>query len=127
MALALDEHGTLIEVLPETTVFMPGDLGEEAQFVDIARAQGHSPTHAAISVALSPEEICAIARREGWRCERFSRGGGLFEVIELWLENRQMIELLPPALAQTYLNFWSPENLRRFLAEAAPQPVGATR
>lgn len=34
---------------------------------------------------------------------------GLFEVIELWIENRVLIELLPPTIASGYLAFMEPD------------------
>ena len=43
----------------------------------------------------------AIARREGWKCFRCNRGP--FHVIEVWLENQLMVEILPPEFAAEYL------------------------
>jgi hypothetical protein len=43
----------------------------------------------------------AIAEREGWRAIELSRGA--FRVIEFWIENRVMLELLTEDMAQEYL------------------------
>ncbi|MBC8121536.1 MAG: hypothetical protein H7Y22_06835 [Gemmatimonadaceae bacterium] len=129
IALALDDLGTMVEVLPMGTVLTPGASdNEETQFVPAGITSGYVPTHAAISVALEQDAIERIAAREGWRCERFTRGQDFFTLIEFWVENRQLVELLPPADASRYTAFFHPENLRKMLAAESPvekQPVGA--
>ncbi|NJO50299.1 MAG: hypothetical protein HC840_13655, partial [Leptolyngbyaceae cyanobacterium RM2_2_4] len=47
-----------------------------------------------------------------WRSLHCNRDG-FFEVVELWVENTLMIELLPPAIAHHYLSFMRPENLKQ--------------
>jgi len=59
------------------------------------RSSAYSATHAAISTLASEAEIIALANREGWRALRCSRDG-FFDVIEFWVENRLLLELLPP-------------------------------
>ena len=103
MAVARDGNGTSVEVHPADTVLAPnGERG--ARFAKAAPASPHSPVHFALSVALDAEAVSAIARREGWLCAEASRGGD-FDVIELWVENRWLVEVLPPALAARYLAF----------------------
>ena len=64
------------------------------------------PFHVLLSVPLDPEQIEAIGAREGWRAKTFGRGmqghKPFFHVIEFWLENRLMIEVVPPAMAREY-------------------------
>jgi hypothetical protein len=43
---------------------------------------------------------------------------GPFEVIEFWVENKLMLELLPPVQAEKYLNFLKPENWQAFVEMA---------
>lgn len=117
LALALDTYGTLIEVHPQGTELVPGQIVAPCQEMINADPSPYNATHAALSVAISETQIRAIAAREGWQVARFDRAG-CFEVIELWLENRQLIELLPPELASRYLTFMHPENLERFFAES---------
>jgi hypothetical protein len=103
MAVARDGHGTGVEVHPAGTVLDPeGDA--QGRFARVPAASALAPFHIALSTPRSPQEVAAIARREGWRCAEFGRGGD-FEVIELWLEDRLLVELLPPALAARYLAF----------------------
>jgi len=119
-----DEHGTAIEVYPQGTELMPGSGEDEVVFVRNPLYSGYTATHAALSVPTSQEEIEAIGAREGWRTVRCNREG-FFDVIEFWVENRLMIELLPPVLAARYLEFMQPENLERVMAELAPTGVTA--
>jgi hypothetical protein len=37
-------------------------------------------------------------------------------VIEVWVENETMVEILPPAYAQEYLNFTRPDKVRAAMA-----------
>jgi hypothetical protein len=50
---------------------------------------------------MSQADITNIATREGWLCRRNDRAQ--FPVIEFWIENRLMCELLPPEFAREYL------------------------
>ena len=97
-----DEHGTAVECYPVGTEMYPPDGPEQAQFRHDPRATGHTATHAAISVDLEVDEVLAIAAREGWRALVLPRGG--FDVIEFWIDNTVMIELLTPAMAADYLS-----------------------
>src|SRR6266571_4581372 len=57
----------------------------------------------------SRKQIEAIGAREGWRAKTFGRGmrgrKPFFHVIEFWLENRLMIEVVPPAMVREYEDF----------------------
>jgi hypothetical protein len=107
IAWSRDAHGTAIEVYPVGTELFPDTGGGQANFRHEPRATGFVATHAAVSVDRSEAEILAVARREGWRALRLPRGG--FDVVEFWVENRVMLELLTPEMARDYL-----ETTRRF-------------
>ena len=113
-ALQLDENGSGVEVYPAGTELRPGG-GEGASFVK-KEARGYGPTHFALSVATDAETVEAIARREGWQCFRCNRGP--FHVIEVWLENESMVEVLPPDYAAEYLAFARPEGIEATLKSA---------
>lgn len=103
MAIARDSHGTSLEVYPADTQLKPnGVVGSE--FVRSGQAPGYGAVHFAVSVERPQAEVEAIARREGWACHVCSRGGN-FDVIEVWVENRFMVEVLPPDFAARYLSF----------------------
>jgi hypothetical protein len=45
--------------------------------------------------------VLELAARHGWRALRLSRGS--FDVIEFWIENCVMLEILTPEMAADYL------------------------
>jgi hypothetical protein len=97
-----DAHGTAIEIYPVGTEMFPPPSGVgQANFRTVPGASGFTSTHAAVSVERSEAEILALGQREGWRAVRLDRGG--FEVIEFWIENAVMLEVLTPQMAADYL------------------------
>jgi len=96
-----DEHGTAIEVYPTGTELYPPDGPGQAEFRAAADPSPFVATHAAVSLDRTVEEIQAVATAEGWRAVRLSRGP--FEVVEFWIENHVMIELMTPGMTRDYL------------------------
>jgi hypothetical protein len=59
----------------------------------------------------------AIAVREGWPA-KYRKRGGMFGVIEIWIEGRQMIEVLTPDMQAEYKSTMSAANWRAMLDAA---------
>jgi hypothetical protein len=120
LALALDDQGTMIEVYPFGTALLPGLATNGAvQFQPNSQISPYVANHAAISVPANAEQIQAIADREGWRLAHCNRGG-YFEVLEFWVENQLLIELLPPDFVTKYLAFMEPRSLLQAAQVVAP-------
>ena len=66
-----------------------------------ASLQEHQSFHTALSVPLDDHEVMAIAEEAGW--ETAVRGNGAFSVVEVWIENRLLLEVLSPTQADNYL------------------------
>ena len=113
-ALQLDEHGSGVEVYPAGTELQPG--GEVGGSFVRKDARGYGSTHFALSVTTDAAAVQAIARRVGWHC--FDCNRGPFHVIEVWVENETMVEILPPDYAREYLAFTRPANVRAAMANA---------
>ncbi len=111
-----DPHGTAIEVSPLGTELIPGTTEVIAQTNPVPPR--FTATHAALTVPLNQAEIEVIGAREGWRVLHCQRGPA-FEVIEFWVENRLLLELLTPQMAHRYLTFMNSENWQKFLSLAA--------
>ena len=79
----------------------PPDGPEEAQFRAAAAASPYVATHVALSVQRTVEEIQEVAGALGWRAIRLSRGP--FDVVEFWIENHVMVELMTPEMTRDYL------------------------
>src|SRR5262249_3961705 len=110
-----DEHGTMVEVLPLGTELRP-DEKVAGFYAGEAGESPYVPHHAYISVNRSAEELLQIAAHEDWLARRCNRGP--FEVIEFWIENRQMIEFASPEMKEKYLQLLTdPEALQAAVAE----------
>jgi hypothetical protein len=96
-----DEHGTAIEVYPVGTELYPDVGAGQANFRHNANGAAFASTHAAISIDRTRAEIFGFARREGWRAIELPRGPN--NVIEFWIENAVMLELLTPDMARDYV------------------------
>ncbi|WP_416665868.1 hypothetical protein [Egbenema bharatensis] len=108
IAFAGDDHGTVIEVYPLGYEIVPGN----PELPDLKSGQAvtrYTATHAAISVPLELEQIQQIAAREGWQCFVGDRGP-FFQVVEFWVENTVLLELLTPRMAAQYTAFSTPQN-----------------
>ena len=70
---------------------------------------------------MSETQIRAIAAREGWRVLTANRGGGLFQLIELWVENRFLIEVFTPEMTARYVALMKPENWANYLQIPLPE------
>jgi len=123
-ALQLDEHGSGVEVYPAGTELQPGGSVGAGFAKRPEGGRGFGPTHFALSVATQADAVEAIARREGWQCFRCNRGP--FRVLEVWLENASMVEILPPEYAAEYLAFTNPAKVEAAMA-AAPTPASRHR
>jgi hypothetical protein len=114
-ALQLDEHGSGVEVYPAGTELQPG--GATGGCFVRKDPRGFGSTHFALSVSTDGAAVKAIAQRAGWQC--FDCNRGPFHVIEVWLENETMVEILPPEYAREYLAFTRPDNVKAAMAAAS--------
>lgn len=108
MAVSGDANGTMIEVYPESTVLEPGAGEEQATFTQSAKAS-HSAFHALLSVPHDRATVERIGQAAGWRTRFFGRAAPgqppLFHVIEVWVENRIMLEIVPADMIGPYESF----------------------
>lgn len=103
LAIAGDRNGTAVEVHPSRTLLKPNGAAG-AEFLHSGQDPALSAVHFALSVDRSRAQIEEIAVREGWPCFVCDRGGD-FGVVELWVENSFLVELLPPDFTAQYLQF----------------------
>ena len=109
MAASGDEHGTMIEVYPDRATLDIPSNDDQVVFGHNIEPPQTWPFHVLLSVPLDREEVELIGTREGWRAKTFGRGmkghDPFFHVIEFWLENRLMIEVVSPPMVREYENF----------------------
>jgi hypothetical protein len=127
--IANDGKGTAVEITPAGTVLVPGeglppedDISAateefEAKFVTSDFVPRYVATHLNISTKKSVAELRAIAAREGWRVLVANRGAGLFQLVELWIENTFMLEVMTPEQTDRYVQITNPEFILKAFSE----------
>jgi hypothetical protein len=108
-----DAHGSALEIIPADRVWLPGP--DEVAVGSDEAALRCSGFHVALSVPVSRERIEEVGAREGWLVRACDRGP--FQLIELWVENRFMIEMLTSTMTPAYLSFMKPETYGSWLQE----------
>lgn len=101
VAIAGDDRSTTLEVYPREQTMAPGEADGPAWACVDENPSQHVAFHVATMTAKTEEEILAIGKRLGWRVLRCSRGH-FFDVIELWVENKLLIEVLTPEMQEDY-------------------------
>jgi hypothetical protein len=122
IVLANDGKGSAVEVLPADTVLQPGDglpddenfshetptEQNEARFVRTEAKKEFSPVHLNISTHLSIGEVRELAEHHGWRNLVCNRDGGLFQLIEVWVDDRFMLEVMTEKQTARYREITDP-------------------
>ncbi len=100
IAFAERDDGTAIEVYPTTHVLKPGPEQVACEIEE----RDAKPTfaHVALCAKLNQSEIISSADELGWRARICNRGP--FECVEVWLENRLLVELLDDEMQRDYRN-----------------------
>jgi hypothetical protein len=115
VAMAGDARSTTIEVYPCGTEIVPGEGDADAGSRTNPSPPQYVASHAAIASPLSREEIFALAAREGCLA-KYRKRGGRFGVIEFWLEDSFMLEVMTAEMQAEYTGFMTPDTWRAALA-----------
>ncbi|MDF0602654.1 hypothetical protein P1J78_18095 [Psychromarinibacter sp. C21-152] len=98
IAFGRADDGTAVEVYPLTHRLLPGPGNV---LCETGAAQtGPTFAHVALASPLPAADILTMGKAEGWPTRRCNRGP--FECIEIWLENRLLVEALDPEMAEDY-------------------------
>ena len=140
IVLADDGRGTGIEVTPINIELHPGEElpvedetfnsqtkteEYEAQFAPQTTYSQYTATHLNINTPLNADEVKAIAQREGWRVLTCNRGEGLFQLLEVWAENRLLIEVMTPEMTARYLEIMQPGFISQVMGTPLPPKTDA--
>jgi hypothetical protein len=116
-----DDRNSAIEIYPRGTELVPAEGDADATSVHNVASTGRGPTHIALQTKLSEAEVMDIARREGWQA-KYRKRGGTFGVIELWIENVQMVEVLTEPMCREYLQGMT-QTAWEHLTSRSPAPA----
>lgn len=136
IVIADDGKGSAVEITPVDTILVPGEglppeenfheatptEEYEAKFMKSDFTPRYVATHLNINTPLSEREVKAIGEREGWRVLTANRGEGLFQLIELWIEDRFMLEVMTPEQTARYVEMFSPASLAALKEQFLPSP-----
>jgi hypothetical protein len=113
VAHAGDDRRSTIEVYPRDMALYPTEKAGEERYEPVSR---HGPFHAAVATPLSIEEVEEIGRRYGCHTSLCNRGPW-FRVIEFWVDNTLMLEMMTPEMQEEYQRSITIENWRAMLAQ----------
>ena len=114
VAHACDDRRSTIEVYPRDMAMYPTERAAEERSEPVSR---NGPFHAAVATPLGIEEVEEIGRKYGCHTSLCQRGPW-FRVIEFWVDNCLMLEMLTPEMQAEYQASITPENWRSMLANA---------
>jgi len=118
--MAGDDRGSTIDVAPRGKEVFPAETN--MSFRVNPSPSPYSEVHLNVATPLSLEEALTIAKREGWKARVCDRGE-VFKVIEFWLENKFMLELMTEAESKRYRDFMTTANVRAMIAKGpSPRP-----
>ena len=86
--------------------------------LDRSKPLSAGPFHAALAVEIDEAQIGRICDAAGWRYRTVDRGG-VFQVIEVWIENHTLFEILTPEMAAAYEQFANVDNWQRIFGKAS--------
>jgi hypothetical protein len=72
-------------------------------------------SHFAMAAERSADEIVALAQAAGWHA-RICNRGGMFDVVEVWVEGCYLVEVLDPVQLSDYRRSMTTENWKRAFA-----------
>ncbi|MGN6819681.1 MAG: hypothetical protein ACTHJR_13520 [Sphingomonas sp.] len=123
VAMAGDDRRTTVEIYPRGTELFeaPGDADAVGAICD---RPGRTATQFAMATALDTAAVEAIAAREGWPA-KYRKRGGIFGVIELWIEGRVLAEVLTPEMQREYREGLTISGYQAMLAKGPPPAVPA--
>ena len=113
IAHAGDDRRSAIEVYPRNLAMYPTEQAAEEKYEPVSR---NGPFHAAVATPLGIDEVLEIGRKYGCRTSVCQRGPW-FRVIEFWIDDCQMLEMLTPEMQQEYQSNVTIENWRAMLPQ----------
>lgn len=97
--LASIEYGATVEIYPTDTEFCVTASEAALEFFNTMLFAQPLKTCGAIAVATTHDDIERVAARERWRTRSYRFG--LFEIVEVWVENQFVLALLPKGKASS--------------------------
>ena len=104
-----------IVVTPRGQVMVEGPKEQIWVSRDTASNNRACESHFATAAERSAAEIVALAQAAGWHA-RICNRGGMFDVVEVWVEGCYLVEVLDPMQLSDYRRSMTTENWKRAFA-----------
>jgi hypothetical protein len=118
-ALNGDGEGTLIEVLRRGREYHRRD-GDHCDMV-WGDERRHGATHLMVETPLDEEAVLSLAAARG--CQAHRARHGFFDVVEFWIDDCQLLDVVTPEMAKVYKAF----NAKAFEMIKVVSPDGGAR
>lgn len=119
VVIPASQHGTIIEIVPRGDEQVPATT--EVGIHRNPSPSQYNECHLNVATHLSEAEILALGEREGWIARTCDRAA--FNLVELWIENRFLIELMTPEEQARYVAFYQDAANWREAARHVPMPL----
>ncbi len=106
IAFAQEDDGTAVEVYPTTHVLKAGPEQLSCEMTE--RNRSSTFVHVALGSVLGQSDILQAAKANGWTARTCDRGP--FSCVEVWLENRLLVEMLDAGMQIDYRNGMTASN-----------------
>ncbi len=130
IVVAEDNSGMAVEVYPAGMTHHPGQgvapevsgppqiktQPWEDQIYMESAGNPLSSHHMAITTVLSEEEVVALGKQYGFRslvCDR----AGVFKLVEVWIDNTYLVEVLVSKEAERYKSFMNPSAVKAMFGD----------
>lgn len=119
VVISANEWGSLLEVCKRGDEQVPAP-------VEVGLRRNPSPSrynevHLLIGSRLGFDDIFAIAEREQWIARSCDRA--IFQLVELWIENKFLVEVVTAAQIERYRRFYSSVENWREAIKHTPMPI----
>jgi hypothetical protein len=109
---------TELEVVPRGHGFARAEQGKEPRWVGSHGGLFASGWHVAVGTQVDAREVLKIAHEAGWPAQICDRAG-FFDIVEVWVDDCGLVEVLDPEMQARYRAAFSPETWRAALAAMA--------
>ena len=109
---------TEIEIVPRGHGFARADAGKEPDWVPSHEGLTASGWHVAVGTEVASEDVVRIASEAGWPARICDRAG-FFEIIEVWVDDCGLVEVLDPKMQTRYREAFSPQTWKAALQAMA--------
>lgn len=109
---------TELEVVPRGLGYKRAAAGKEPEAARTVTDAGPSGWHVAIGTSIAATDVVRFAQAAGWPAQICDRAG-FFELVEVWIDDACLVEVLDPPMLQRYRAAFSAQSWKAALEGAS--------